>query len=118
MQFSTTFQFAAMAAPALFQSVSGWSFTMYDVADCHNSTSTVDRVEKAGNVTCDSVPNANQHKSILGAIPAGSECRISFYPSAGCGDKVAFSLTQYTTTCLSIEDFIEPLAYYEATDCA
>ncbi|KAI0114628.1 hypothetical protein F4776DRAFT_666774 [Hypoxylon sp. NC0597] len=118
MHFSTTLNFAAAVVPVLFQSVSGWSFTMYDVAGCQNSTlSAIDEVEKTGNVACDPVPNANRHKSVQGAIPAGSECRISFYPSEGCGDRVAFSLTQYTTTCLSIEDFIAPLAYYKATDC-
>ncbi|KAI0836934.1 hypothetical protein F5Y06DRAFT_272614 [Hypoxylon sp. FL0890] len=118
MKFSTAFQFAAMTGPVLFQSASGWSFTMYDVAGCPNSTLSTDKVEKAGNVDCDPVPHANRHKSVLGAIPAGSECRISFYPRAGCGDRVAFGLTQYTTSCLSIEDFIEPLAYYKATNCA
>ncbi|KAI1136455.1 hypothetical protein F5Y05DRAFT_391334 [Hypoxylon sp. FL0543] len=119
MHFSTAFKFAALAAPVLFQSAAGWSFTMYDTAGCPNSTlSAADRVEKTGNVTCDPVPNANRHKSVLGAIPAGSECRISFYPRAGCGDRVAFGLTQYTTTCLSINDFVEPLAYYKAANCA
>ncbi|KAI1207609.1 uncharacterized protein F4807DRAFT_172351 [Annulohypoxylon truncatum] len=120
MHFSHTFQFVAMTASIFFQSSSGWSFTMFNDAGCGNSTSTTgaDKVEQPGDVTCDSVPNADRHKSILGGIPSGSECRISLYSSAGCGDREAFSLTQYTTTCFSLEDFTAPLAFYEATGCA
>ncbi|KAI2463918.1 hypothetical protein F4781DRAFT_414793 [Annulohypoxylon bovei var. microspora] len=121
MHFSTTLKVLVMTASILFKSSSGWSFTMYGDAGCGNSTSSTtdaDKVEQPGDVACDPVPNADRHKSILGDIPAGSECRISLYPSEGCGDREAFSLTQYTTTCFSLEDFTVPLAFYRATDCA
>ncbi|OTB11263.1 hypothetical protein K445DRAFT_322254 [Daldinia sp. EC12] len=110
-----------MAAPIFLQPVFGWSFTMYDTEDCSdttNSNAIADRVERQGDVDCDPVPNASQHKSVIGGVPAGSECRISFYPTKGCEDRVAFSLTQDTTSCLSIADLVAPLAYYSATDCA
>ncbi|KAI1653452.1 hypothetical protein F4813DRAFT_374347 [Daldinia decipiens] len=120
MRLSATFNLAAIAVPVFLQSVSGWSFTMYDTEDCSNSTNSdavADRVERQGDVDCDAVLNADRHKSVLGEVPAGSECRISFYPVKDCGGRVAFSLTQDTTSCLSIDDLVAPLAYYSATDC-
>ncbi|KAI1763487.1 hypothetical protein GGR53DRAFT_364602 [Hypoxylon sp. FL1150] len=119
MHFSTAAKLIAIAAPIFVQSVTGWSFTAYDAEGCGTTTNVAtDKVEKAGDVECDLLPNAVWHKSIQGAIPAGSNCRINFYPSEGCGDRVAFSLTQYTTTCFSIADYFSPLAYYKAIDCA
>ncbi|KAI1101603.1 hypothetical protein F4804DRAFT_293082 [Jackrogersella minutella] len=121
MHFSGAFGFAAAVTPILIQSASAWSYTMYSTAGCGNSTASTtqtDKVEQPGNVTCDPVPNADRHKSVLSDIPTGSECRVSLYPSEGCGDREAFALTQYTTTCQSLEDFIAPLAFYSATDCA
>ncbi|KAI1397665.1 hypothetical protein F4819DRAFT_471132 [Hypoxylon fuscum] len=122
MHFSTALKFVAIIAPVFYQSVSGWSYTMYDAEGCGNSTQTTpvatDKIEKSGNVACEAVPNAARHKSVQGAIPAGSECRINFYPTENCGSRVAFSLTQYTTTCMSVSDFVSPLKYYQATSCA
>ncbi|KAI4859967.1 hypothetical protein F4820DRAFT_438259 [Hypoxylon rubiginosum] len=120
MHFSSVIKFATMAAPIFLQSVSGWSFTAYDTEGCVNGTSaTSDTVAKSGNVACDPVPHADQHKSIKGGIPADSKCRVDFFPYEGCEDRVAFSLTQDgATTCYSIADFLSPLAYYRATDCA
>ncbi|KAI1455152.1 hypothetical protein F4805DRAFT_460085 [Annulohypoxylon moriforme] len=109
-----------MTASIFFKPSSGWSFTMFGDTGCGNSTYSAtgaDTVEQQGDVTCDPVPNANQHKSIRGEIPTGSECRISLYPSEGCGDREAFALTQYTTTCFSLEYFTAPLAFYRATGC-
>ncbi|OTB02036.1 hypothetical protein M426DRAFT_265116, partial [Hypoxylon sp. CI-4A] len=124
MQIATTLKLAVLAAPVLLSSAAGWSVTLYSAANCDNATiaaassGTEDKIEKSGDVACEAVPNADRHKSILGAIPEGSACRISLYPREGCGDRVAFALTQYTTSCLSIEDFVTPLAYYKASDCA
>ncbi|KAI1385425.1 uncharacterized protein F4822DRAFT_432276 [Hypoxylon trugodes] len=121
MHVPNTFKIIALLAPVFFQSTSGWSFTLYNDTGCGNSTApntNGDTVQRTGDVDCDSVPNAEQQKSILGNIANGTECRISFYPREGCGDKVAFGLTQYTTSCLSIDDFTTPLAYFKATDCA
>ncbi|KAI8960323.1 hypothetical protein F5Y11DRAFT_349575 [Daldinia sp. FL1419] len=120
MRLSTAFKLVAVAVPVFLQPGSAWSFTMYGTEDCSNSTTSgavADRVERQGNVDCDPVPNAAQHKSVLGGVPAGSDCRISFYPAKDCGGRVAFSLTQDTTSCLSVADFVAPLAYYSATGC-
>ncbi|KAI6081305.1 hypothetical protein F4821DRAFT_32183 [Hypoxylon rubiginosum] len=119
MHFSTAVKFIAMAAPIFVQSASGWSFTAYDAEGCRSTetAATPDRIQKTEDVVCDPVPNAASHKSIRGDIAANSDCRINFYPSEGCGDRVAFSLTKDTTTCLSIADFFRPLAYYKATGC-
>ncbi|KAI1771450.1 hypothetical protein F4818DRAFT_445140 [Hypoxylon cercidicola] len=121
MHFSAVVRFVAMAAPLFAPSASGWSFTAYDAEGCGSATgATADKVEKPGNVACEPVPNAVRHKSIQGAIPrgTGTGCRVDFYPAEGCGGRVAFSLTEYTTTCLSIADFFRPLAYYKASGCA
>ncbi|KAI0165256.1 hypothetical protein GGR52DRAFT_558140 [Hypoxylon sp. FL1284] len=118
MHFSSVLKFVAVVAPIFAQSASGWNFTAYDAEGCGETANiAADTVEKTGNVECELVPNAAQHKSIQGSIPSGSECRLNFYPREGCGDKVAFALTQYSTKCFSISDFTSPLQYYKATDC-
>ncbi|KAI1371273.1 hypothetical protein F4677DRAFT_315065 [Hypoxylon crocopeplum] len=121
MHFSTAIKFAAMATPIFLQPAAGWSFTMYDGPSCGNSTTSVEvgnEVVGSGDVTCDPVSHADRQKSIVGDIPAdSSDCRISFYHSEGCGDRVAFVLTSYFSACLSIADFTKPLAYYKATNC-
>ncbi|KAI2631311.1 hypothetical protein GGS26DRAFT_591193 [Hypomontagnella submonticulosa] len=120
MQFSSALNLAALAGTVFLGQASAWSFTMYNANGCDNSTMQTlssDHVEHTGNVACDPVPNPAQHKSVLGNIPAGSNCRVSFYPSKGCNNRIAFALTQYTTTCLSVADFVAPLAYYKATGC-
>ncbi|KAI1441322.1 hypothetical protein F5Y02DRAFT_298513 [Annulohypoxylon stygium] len=118
MHLSATLNLFAITAAAFFESSSAWSFTMFNDVGCGNSTaiSASDTVEYPGDVTCSPVPHADQHKSILGKIPAGN-CTVLFYPSEGCGDRVAFSLTQYTSTCLFFGDFDAPLAFYRATGC-
>ncbi|KAI0382511.1 hypothetical protein F5Y04DRAFT_252834 [Hypomontagnella monticulosa] len=120
MQFFSALNLAALAGTIFLGQASAWSFTMYNANGCDNSTTQTlssDHVEHIGDVACDPVPNSDDHESVLGNIPAGSDCRISFYPGESCNYRAAFALTKDTTSCLSVADFVAPLASYKATGC-
>ncbi|KAI2603460.1 uncharacterized protein GGS25DRAFT_526498 [Hypoxylon fragiforme] len=119
MRLPTILQCAIAVTPVLLQSVTGWSFTMYNDEQCHNEESSIggDSVQGASDGNCHHIRHARRHRSIRGDIPYGSNCRVEFYPDNSCS-RSAFSLTGDANQCFYIGDYTRPLNYYRARDCS